>query len=187
MRIYFRANHEVEFDQTYLVRLRNQTEEKRERTEQLKNDIGLLAEYGMSQAAIAECLKISLSTVSKHMLAINDERMIDAMQSEHYLRPSHAEINERRGQVLDLKLNGERVKDIQEKIKVSQPTLLNDRKILQASLQAYHPKALKEIKKIQAGEELKDYEIYATPSPSRPYAAAVLACIIIKNRKQKKH
>ena len=140
----------------------------------------------MSQAAIAGCLKISLSMVSKHMLAMNNEQMIDAMQSEHYLRPSHAEINERRGQVLDLKLNGERVKDIQEKIKVSQPTLLNDRKILQASLQAYHPKALKEIKKIQAGEELKDYEIYATPSPSRPYAAAVLGMYYNKKQETEK-
>ena len=182
----FRSNHEIEFDQTYLVRLRNQTEGKREKTEQLKNDIGLLAEYGMSQAAIAECLKISLSTISKYMLAMNNEQMIDAMQSEYYLSPSHAAINERRGQVLDLKLNGERVKDIQGKIKVSQPTLLNDRKILQASLQAYHPKALKEIKKIRSGEELKDYETYATPSPSRPYATAVLGMHYVKKQEIEK-
>ena len=182
----FRANHKIEFDQTYLVRLRNQTEEKRERTEQLKSDIGLLTEYGMSQAAIAECLKISLSTVSKHMLAINDERMIDAMQSEHYLRPSHAAINERRGKILDMKLDGVSIQEIQKETKVGHGTVLRDRKLLQASLQAYHPKALKEIKKIRAGEELKDYETYATPSPSRPYATAVLGMYYNKKQETEK-
>lgn len=182
----FRANHEFEFDQTYLVRLRNQTEKKRERTEQLKSDIGLLTEYGMSQAAIAECLKISLSTVSKHMLAINNEQMIDAMQSEHYLRPSHAAINERRGKILDMKLDGVSIQEIQEETKVGHGTVLRDRKLLQASLQAYHPKALNEIKKIRAGEELKDYETYATPSPSRPYATAVLGMYYNKKQETEK-
>lgn len=182
----YRANHEIEFDQTYLVRLRNQTEEKRERTEQLKSDISLLSEYGMSQEAIAECLKISLSTVSKYMLAMNDEQMIDTMQSEHYLRPSHAEINERRGKILDMKLDGVSVQEIQEETKVGHATVLRDRKLLQASLQAYHPKALKEIKRIRAGEELKDYETYATPSPSRPYATAVLGMYYNKKKETEK-
>ena len=182
----YRANHEIEFDQTYLVRLRNQTEEKRERTEKLKSDISLFMEYGMHPIEIAKYLNVTYSTVYKYMFAMNNEQMIDAMQSEHYLRPSHAAINERRGQVLDLKLNGERVKDIQEKIKVSQPTLLNDRKILQASLQAYHPKALKEIKEIRTGKGLKDYETYATPSPSRPYATAVLGMHYVKKQEIEK-
>ena len=182
----YRANHEIEFDQTYLVRLRNQTEEKRERAEKLKSDIGLLAEYGMPQAAIAECLKISLSTVSKYMLAMNNEQMIDAMQSEYYLKPSHAAINERRGKILDMKLDGVSVQEIQEETKVGHGTVLRDRKLLQASLQAYHPKALKEIKKIRAGEELKDYETYATPSPSRPYATAVLGMYYNKKQETEK-
>lgn len=182
----YRANHEIEFDQTYLVRLRNQTEEKRERAEKLKSDISLFMEYGMHPIEIAKYLKVTYSTVYKYMFAINDEQMIDAMQSEHYLKPSHAAINERRGQVLDLKLNGERIKDIQEKIKVSQPTLLNDRKILQASLQAYHPKALKEIKEIRTGKGLKDYETYANPSPSRPYATAVLGMHYVKKQEIEK-
>lgn len=57
---------------------------------------------------------------------------------------------------------------------------------MQASLQAYHPKALKEIKRIRAGEELKDYETYATPSPSRPYATAVLGMYYNKKKETEK-
>lgn len=87
---------------------------------------------------------------------------------------------------MDLKLNGERAKDIQEKVKVSAQTVLRDRKVLQASLQAYYPKALKEIKKIRSGEELKDYETYATPSPSRPYATAVLGMHYVKKQEIEK-
>lgn len=183
---YYKANNPIKFDQTYLVRLRNQREGKREVAEKLKSDILLLHDCGCSISEIAKCVNRSEGIVFRYMYQMLLNEQIDSMQSEHYLKPSHAAINERRGQVLDLKLNGERVKDIQKKIKVSQPTLLNDRKILQASLQAYYPKALKEIKEIRAGKNLKDYETYATPTPSRPYATAVLGMHYVKKQEIEK-
>lgn len=182
----YKANNPIEFDQTYLVRLRNQREDKREVTEKLKSDILLLHDCGCSIPEIAKCVNRAESTIFRYMYQMLLDEQIDSMQSEHYLRPSHAEINERRGQVLDLKLNGERAKDIQEKVKVSAQTVLRDRKVLQASLQAYYPKALKEIKEIRAGKNLKDYETYATPSPSRPYATAVLGMHYVKKQEIEK-
>lgn len=181
----YKANNPIEFDQTYLVRLRNQREDKREVTEKLKSDILLLYDCGCSISEIAKCVNRSETVISKYMLAMDFDEKIDVMQTETYLKPSYAEINERRGEVLDLKLNGEKVKDIQEKVKVSAQTVLNDRKILQASLQAHHPKALKEIKEIRAGKSLKDYETYATPTPSRPYATAVLGMHYVKKQETK--
>lgn len=183
---YYKANNPIEFDQTYLVRLRNQREGKREVAEKLKSDILLLHDCGCSISEIAKCVNRSEGIVFRYMYQMLLDEQIDSMQSEHYLKPSHAAINERRGQVLDLKLNGERAKDIQEKVKVSAQTVLRDRKVLQASLQAYYPKALKEIKKIRSGEELKDYETYATPSPSRPYATAVLGMHYVKKQEIEK-